>query len=270
MVAPKMRRAAAALALALTSLAAIPARAGEARCWVDNGAVLVSASIGDIAGDFILDLSASQSQLHDTTAQSDGLGEATAMDGALSFAGERIPAHLAVANLDPRTLGFPTTIDGLIGADVLAGYVVDLRLSPCRITLRRHAGRFAGERLPMVEIAGVPTVAASVSDGRTAREGRFAIDTGAAGLRLSDAEAHLSRTPKGVDPASRAHPPARLAALGLGGTVVLRPLAGLQSGAPPGLLGGIGTDVWSRYAVQVDLKRGELMLSPPLARRRGW
>ena len=36
------------------------ARPGETRCWIDNGALVVPAAFGDIAGDFILDLSAPQ------------------------------------------------------------------------------------------------------------------------------------------------------------------------------------------------------------------
>ena len=157
--------------IAIVGARAWPARAGETACWIDNGAVVVPAMFGDVSGDFILDLSAPHSQLHLTTAQSAGYTPdpepPASVDAALTLAGERIPANLAVEDLDAREWGFPTTLNGLIGADVFAEYVVDLRLSPCRLTLRRRApAAKALKRLPIELIAGVPTIAASLSDGR--------------------------------------------------------------------------------------------------------
>lgn len=259
-----MRRVAAAAAFAAISAAAWPARAGETECWVDNGAVVVPAVFGDIAGDFILDLSAPQSQLHLTAAQSDGLGDATEARGSLTLAGEHIDAHLAVANLDDRQWGFPTTLSGLVGADVLAGYVVELRFAPCRLSLWRRAtaGR-AEATLPITMIAGVPTVSASIFDGTRARSGQFAIDTGAAGVRIVAARARFSRLSARVDPLSRDRPPARLAALSLAGRVFQNQRAALQDDAPAGVLGGIGTDVWSRYVLRLDLRRERLRLISP-------
>jgi hypothetical protein len=261
-----MRRLAAALASAFAILGAPPAGAGVTQCWIDNGAVIAPAAFGDIAGDFIFDLSAPQSQLHLDRALEDGIVTPSAA-GTLRLAGERIPATLTVANLDARTLGFPTTLNGLIGADVLAGYVVELRFSPCRLTLwRRRPPRWrAAARLPVRMIGGVPTVRASITDGRVGLEGAFAIDTGALGLRVSDAVGSLSRTPKGVDPASRDRPPAHLAALGLDGEVLRSVPAGIEPKAPAGLLGGVGEAVWSRYALRLDLRRGVLELAPPAA-----
>jgi hypothetical protein len=262
-----IRRALAILSLAVASFGAAPASAGEARCWVDHGAVMVSAAIGDIAGDFLLDLSAPQSQLHVTSAQADGFGDSGVMEGPLRLAGERLPVRLTVTDLDARTLGYPTTIDGLIGADALEGWMVELRLSPCRLILRR-AARLKGARTPIVWIGGVPTLPASVFDGRAGLAGRFRVDTGSAGVRLSSAIAALSRAPpKGVDPGSRIRPPARLAALGLDGEVLTRLRAGLASDAPPGVAGGIGTDVLAGYALRLDLKRNVAVLTPLSARR---
>ena len=93
---------AAAVAFAAISAAAWPASAGTAKCWIDNGAVVVPALAGDIAGDFILDLSAPHSQLHDTSAQSHGLGDATELQTPVTLAGERIPGKLAIIDLDDR------------------------------------------------------------------------------------------------------------------------------------------------------------------------
>jgi hypothetical protein len=239
------------------------ARAGDTRCWFDNGAVVVSALLGDHAGDFILDLSQPRSQLHVTTAQTIGLGDATEMQGALTLVGERIATRLTIADLDDRGWGFPTGIDGVIGADTLAGYVIDLRVSPCRLKLRRRAPRAAGlVTLPVTMLAGVPTVRASIFDGVKTRTGRFAIDTGAAGVRISADHARFSRLEARVDPLLRDKPPARLAALSFAGRVFRDPRAGLQIGAPPGLLGGIGTDIWSRYVLRLDLPRRRLTLMP--------
>src|SRR5471030_2121477 len=93
------------------------ARSGETRCWFENGALVVPAAFGDIAGDFILDVSVPASQLHVTAAQSSGIagGEARA---DLRLAGKRIDAFpMAVADLDRRTRAFTTNIAGVLGAD---------------------------------------------------------------------------------------------------------------------------------------------------------
>jgi hypothetical protein len=151
----------------------------------------------------------------------------------------------------------------VIGADALAGYVVDLRFSPCRLSLRRRTRLKAGlVTLPMTMVGGVPTVTALVFDGARTRTGQFAIDTGAAGVRISADHARFSRLSARVDPLLRDKPPARLAALSFAGRTFRDPRAGLQIGAPPGLLGGIGTDIWSRYALRLDLPRRRLTLMP--------
>ena len=272
MVGAIMPRAAAVLATLSLAAAAPPALAGETPCWVDKGAVVVSAALGDISGDFLLDLSAPKSVLHVDRALMSGI-ETPTRAATLTVAGERIPASFAVASLDARSLGLPTTINGLIGADVLAGYVIDLRLSPCRLALwRRHAPPIGpAQTLPVEMVAGVPTITASISDGRTGLEGRFGVDTGSAGVRIAAGAARLSRTPKGIDAASRQRPPARLAALGLGGDVLRNTPAGLATDAPAGVLGDIGDDVWARYDLRLDLRAGRLQLAPlapPSGRRR--
>jgi len=259
-----MRRLTSALALALVSAAAGRAVAGDTACWIDNGAVVTSAALGDIAGDFILDLSAPHSLLHLTTAQGDGLGDAASAQDTLTLAAEHIPATFEVADLDDRSWDLPTNISGVIGADVLAGYVVELRFAPCRLTLsRRMASPPAVASLPIEMVAGTPTVAATISDGATTLTGRFAIDTGAAGVRVSDTVARFSRLSARVDPMSRDHPPARLATLTLAGETGRDVPAALQSDLPAGALGGIGTNVWSRYVLRLDLRRDQLMLISP-------
>ena len=268
MVDPPMPRAAAVLAALFASLAAGPALAGEASCSVDRGAVVVSAAFGDITGDFILDLSAPRSVLHLDRAQMEGL-TTPAVDGTLTLAGERNAAHLTIASIDARSLGLPTTLNGVIGADILAAYVVDLRFAPCRLRLwRGRAPPLRGAKpLPVEMIAGVPTVGASISDGHTALAGAFAISTGTPGVRVSQAVAALSRTPKGIDPTSRYAPPAHLSALGVVDAAILNASASLQPDAPPGVDGEIGVDVWSRYELRLDIGRRRLWLTPARLKR---
>ena len=49
------------------------ARAGETACWFENGAVVAPAVIGDMAGDYVIDLSAPRTLLHETRAQMTGV-----------------------------------------------------------------------------------------------------------------------------------------------------------------------------------------------------
>ncbi|HEX3916899.1 MAG TPA: hypothetical protein VHW60_06135 [Caulobacteraceae bacterium] len=262
MVARPMRRAA-ALACCLASLAARPALAGTTQCWVDHGVVVAPAAFGDIAGDFIFDLSSPRSVLHLDVAELNDV-EGDSARRVLRLAGERIPATVAIAPIDDRAYGLPSTISGLIGADVLAGYVVDIEFAPCRISLwRRRAPKFrATAVLPVQMVAGAPAIAAAVADGRTVLSGLFAIDTGSLGVRLAATDARLSRTPQGLDAGSRQHPPARLGALSLADDLYEATPAAVASDIAPGLLGGVGTEVLSHYRLRLDVRRRELLLAP--------
>jgi len=270
-----MRLGLAVLTLGLAWLAGATSSAGGTQCWLDRGVLVVPAALGDIAGDFILDLSAPRSELHLTTALAAGI-EAPVDVAALHLAAETLEgSRFEVVSLNARTWGFPTNIVGVIGADVLAPYVVDIAFNPCRLTLWRGrappiAGAFV---LPIRPLGGVPTVAAAVFDRHVGLSGWFAIDTGSAGVRISDASAAYSRAAAGDDWAWRLDPPARLASLSLPDALLTDVRAALQPSAPPGLLGGIGTDVWSRYAtVRIDQRAGRLELVPltsPLPAARG-
>lgn len=248
------------LCLALVLIAG-SARAGEARCWFENGALVIPAAFGDIAGDFIVDLSASRSQLHVTRARSEGIVGAQAR-ADLRLAGERTRGFgMEVADLDARSHGFTTNIAGVLGADALAPFTADIDFSPCKVRLRR--GRPAllsgGVRLKMWEMAGVPAVEAAISDGAVSRKGLFAIDTASAGTRVAGAT--LSRSPPaGVDPADRETPPARLRAVSLAGLLFEQTPAGLAPDAPRGLDGAIGIAAWSRFHLRLAIGRGWLDL----------
>ncbi len=126
----------ASLCVALV-LVAGAARAGQTRCWFENGALVVPAAFGAIAGDFILDVSAPKSQLHVTRAESAGIVGDKA-SGDLKLAGERLGGFdMEVADLDTRSRGFTTNIAGVLGADALAPFTVDIDFSPCKVRLRR-------------------------------------------------------------------------------------------------------------------------------------
>ncbi len=259
-------RAAAGLAL-LISLAAGPSAAGEVACRIENGALVAPAAFGDIAGDFLIDASAPTSTLHLTVAQADGITEASARRG-LKLAGSRLAGvEMTVASLDAREMGFVTNITGVIGADVLRRLVVDIRFAPCRITVRRRAGRPAGA-LTIRWLGGTPAVAAAIADrGGTARAGLFSIDTAAAGSRI--AGAGFSRPlPAGSDPASPTAPPARLRALSLAGRLMENTPAGLLTDPPPNLAGALGLAIWTRYDLRLDLADGWVALSPEAPRKR--
>jgi hypothetical protein len=250
-----MRRAALAI---LIVLAATAARAGDTRCWFENGAVVVPAAFGDIAGDFILDASAPASQLHVTTAETFGVDGSSAR-ARLRLAGERTgPLTLQVADLDARGKPFVTSIVGVIGADALAPFVVDIATDPCRVRLSRAARGAGAWRAPLRTIDGVPAVRAAISDGETSRAGWFAIDTGEAASGV--AAARLSRTP-----AAGTDPPVRLRALSVAGLLFEQMPGGVQAEPRPGLAGAIGMAVWSRFRLRLDRKHGWLELTSPVS-----
>ena len=241
----------------LVAFAAGSARASGTRCWFEGGAVVIPAAFGDIAGDFILDLSAPRSLLHATRAQSDGI-EATAASRDLRVAGKRVDdVTMDVVDLDARTKTFTTSIAGVLGADVASRFVVDIRFAPCRVILYRRAPtRLAGAiRLKTWRVDGVAAIRAAVSDGVRTRAGLFAIDTGASATRVAGAT--LSRTP-----AAGHAPPIRLRGLSVAAAIFEQIPAALMEGNPTGLDGAIGSAVWSRHDLRLDMRQGWLDLAP--------
>ena len=121
-----MRFAASLVAVMVGILAAGAARAGETKCWFEHGALVVPAAFADIAGDFILDLSAPHSQLHETMALAHGI-EAATPRGDLALAGVTISDFpMQVENLDARSQPFVTSIAGVLGADIARRFVIAL------------------------------------------------------------------------------------------------------------------------------------------------
>lgn len=251
------------LALVL-ALAAGPAHAAEVACRFEAGVITVPAQVAGIAGDFILDTGAAQTALHETKAQAEGIA-ATALTGDVGLAGMVVrAAPLSVQDLDYRSWNLPTPTAGVIGADVLKGFVVDVSYAPCRVRLsaRGKAPRFAGRSLALGWDRGRPTVEAAVSDDAQRLSGRFVVSTGAnAPVRVAD---DLARAPGALRP-QEFYPDgvwlARLAQVEFGGAVGRDVGAGLMKpeGDVVGLLGGA---ILSHFRLRFDFPAGKLVVRP--------
>ena len=243
------------------------ARAGEVRCWIDKGALIAPAAFGDSAGDFLIDLSAPASQLHVTRAQSAGVAEPmVARD--LVIAGQTVGRFsMVVSDLDARTASFDTTVNGVIGADVLDRFTVDIEPSPCRLRLSRTAVRArVGETMLHARAAldGRPLVMATVTDGAQVRSGPFALDTAHWTTRLSRARPSTP-SPDGVH---RNPPRLRLRALEVGGRLFEQVPVVVAPDADAEVSGAIGMAVLSRLHMRLDARAGSLLLSRPQRKTR--
>lgn len=251
------------LAVLLTALGAQAARAGEAACWFENGAVVIAAEVGGVAGDWLLDPSAPHTLLHETRAQMEGL--AATFPASARFAGESLSGlQVTVADLDDRAPGFATPIAGVLGADVLARFVVDIDFAPCWVRFSTGPGRTPGRGARVLRLAtagGIPVLTAAVSDDRRARQGLFAIDLSSrASVRLTGAD---FRPPsKAATEAPRGIAPGRLRALSMDGQLFEETSAALAPDLDQALAGALGTDLWSRWRIRLDIRRGRLWLSP--------
>lgn len=252
-------RAPALALLAALSLAGA-ARAGETACWFENGAIVAPAVLGTMAGDYVIDLSAARTRLHETRAQMEGLVDP---EPALSveLAGLKVAAvSVEVADLDARGAGFVTPIAGVIGMDVLAGHAVEIDFAPCRIRIDEPWRATREVVLPVVVVEGLPTLAAAVSDGLTARRGAFAIDTASVAMaRLSTRGA--TATGK-LDLGARHRAPARLRALSIGGAIAENVPATLADDLPEGVEGGLGTALWAGHRIRLAADARTLAIAP--------
>jgi len=242
-----------ALLLATLSLTvATPVLAGETACWFENGAIVAPAAVADMTGDFVIDLSAPQSLLHDTKAQMSGYAEKD-LTLPVRVAGERVEAvAMAVRDLDYRNVGFVAPIAGVIGADVLDRYVVIIDFSPCRLRLEPRV--LGAEPRPgamtVTVVGGIPTVQATASDGFSSLSGAFALDTASNGaVRARGAPDGPRQAPAGV-----------LAGLTLNGRLYQRSPAVQAGDLPPGVAGAVGVSVLSAYQLRLDTASGQLWL----------
>lgn len=254
-----------ALLLAVAALWPPLARAGETACWFEAGVLVVPAEVMGVAGDYVLDTGAPRTLLAETQAQGAGYAE-TELKGGVRLAGLTLAEQpVRVMKLDARLRPLPTPVAGVIGADVLAGRVLDVQFAPCRVTLQAagEATDFGpAASLPLAWRSGRPTAPASVSDGHRTLAGDFVLATGSdAAVRLRDdlADAPGASDREALYPAGAARP--RLHALSFAGDLLEAQPSGLVAHAELDAMGEIGGPVLSRYRLRFDFARGELLLA---------
>ena len=265
MLAPPVRSAAPLLCAAAALLAPALACAGESRCWYEAGVLVVPAEVMGVAGDYVLDTGAPTTLLADTQAQAAGFAE-TALTGEVRLAGLRLEGRpVAVAVLDARLRYLPTPVAGVIGADVLSSYVLDVRFSPCRVGLWRpgKAPRFrSNARLPLAWSASRPVAAGGVADGRHAFLGDFVLATGSdTPVRLRDdlADAPGAARRESVYPYGGVA--AQLRALSFAGDLYENLPSGLLAKADLAAAGEIGAPVLAHYRLRFDFPALQLELA---------
>jgi len=252
-----MRRRPSVLITFLSLAAAGPALAGETACWFENGAVVAPAAIADMTGDFVIDLSAPRTLLHETKAQMSGYAE-TDLTLSIRLAGQRVAAApVSVKDLDYRSVGFDTPIAGVIGADILDRYVVSIDFAPCRLRLDPLGERFRGKgrALTVTMVNGVPTVLAAASSGDKGLSGAFALDTASnGGVRA-----------RGAADAPRQKSAGTLRGLSWNGALRQNVPAVAAGDLPDGVVGALGVQVLSAYRLRLDPAAGQLWLTPSAA-----
>jgi hypothetical protein len=254
--------------VAAMAFSAASAQAGETRCWLDQGVLVVPATVAGAAGDYILDTGAPHSVLHETRAQSEGYAT-TSLTGDVWLAGQVLRDRpIAVTDLDARTWAFPTPIAGVIGADVLSAYVVDIQFSPCRVRLSAlgTAPRLPGGQVTAFALAGgIPTVMAAVSDGPRARAGAFVIATGGdTSLRLASSQANAPGAAKPAELLPYGTWRARLRAASLAGQLWENLTVGFlaDTDLPTGALGAIGPQRLAAWRIRIDYPGRQVILAP--------
>lgn len=259
-----MRRAVPLSILCVLAASGGPAVAGQTACWFENGAVVAPAAIGGLAGDYVIDLSAPQTLLHETAAQRGGFAE-TALSLPVLVAGQQTPATaVVVKDLDYRGVGFVTPITGVIGADILDRYVVTLDFAPCRLRLEPLGtpSGAAGDPIRVAMVGGVPTVVAAASDGLKGVFGPFALDTASGGGVRA----------RGAADGPRQKPAGTLRALSLDGTLRQDLPAVVAGDLPQGVVGALGVQVLAAYRLRLDPKALRLWLTPaavPAGKEKG-
>ena len=258
-----------ALLAALLAASAAPAWAGEMRCWVDRGVLVVPAEVDGVAGDFILDTGTARTEVHADRAQGEGF-EGPEFQAVVRLAGFRLPDRtIQAASLDARTFYFPTPVAGVIGTDILSGFVLDVQYAPCRVALWRREDAPpppAGQTLPMaLSPDGRPLLAATVADDVQTREGPFVLATGLdVTARLADDQAAVPGIAKPIElePGGVALRPLR--ALSFQGELWENMAVGLvpRADLPPDALGEIGPAVLARWRLRFDFPRAQLTLAP--------
>ena len=251
------------LALAAAALP-VAAHAGETACWFEQGVIVAPASIDGLAGDYILDTGSAVTQLHETKAQGAGLVEPD-QRGPVRIAGLTLPDRpFVIVDLDARTYAFPTPIAGVIGADLLSAYVVEVSFAPCKVAIypRGQAPRVraAVRALPLRLAGGVATARAAVADGPRALAGDFVISTGSdTAVRVSESLASVPGAAKPQDLLPYGETRAQLRAASFAGTLFENLPSGLADTEADGI---IGAPLLARWRLRFDFPGGKLLLAP--------
>jgi hypothetical protein len=252
------------LALLAAALWPLAARAGESGCWYEAGVLVASAQVAGVAGDYVLDTGAPRTLLADTQAQGAGFadgGLATVRLAGLSVADRPV----AVAKLDSRFYWLPTPVAGVIGADVLKAYVLDVSFAPCRLGLWPAGAAPAfprGRWLALDWAEGRPVASAGVADDARAMRGAFVLSTGSdTPVRLRDdlADAPGAAKREALYPYGALRPKVR--ALSFAGDLFENQASGLAARSDLPATGEIGAPVLSRYRLRFDFPAGRLWLS---------
>ena len=241
-----------------------PAAAGEAACRFEGGVITLPAAVAGVVGDYILDTGEPFTTLDKTQAQAAGL-EGDSGAGEVRVAGLRLPDQpVRIAALDLRTWNLPTPVSGVIGADLLKAYVVDVSFAPCRVRIStpRQAPPFRGTGLALGWDGGRPTAAAAVSDDAHEITGRFVIATGLnAPLRLADDLAGVPGAPRPAELDADGVWLARLPQVRFAGSVGRDVAAGLMK--PQGdVVGVLGGQVLAHFRLRFDFPGGRLLAAP--------
>jgi hypothetical protein len=245
-IAPSSPHASLALASLVLTLAVGAAQAGDSVCWIQNGVLLVPAVVAGIDSVFILDTGVAHSQL-DATQASEVDIDAAETTGDVRFAERTFPTvRMRVVALDDRTRRFPIPIGGVLGADVLAGQVLEVRPDRCRVRISPSAAALGRAGMPVTLVDGVPYLRAAASDGARGARGLFRIDTG-------------SPAPVALDDPSRIAE-GRLRGLSMDGRLFEAQAAIPRAKSDDGAMGAIGEPIWARFTIRLDFGRKTLSL----------
>lgn len=210
-----------------------------------------------------------------------GTLDASAVRGAVLRLGpvRLAPDSIAAVDLAGLSAGLGRRIDGILGYELFARYVVRIDYDRRRLTLFEPGEASGGGRAIPIEIRdGTPFVAATLRQGGVSVPARLLIDMGASSALTLYADfvaAHpglvpprtLALTGGAILPGQFRARTGRLGALALGPLRFSGPVANFSSNgagddAVPGDAGQIGGELLSRFTATYDYRQGRMRLRP--------